>query len=116
MRIEHNCHRRMRDYALRSGRFECDTAEKGARFERAALLRQLDKRSAAARADDLDEAEAVDCRPFERLRQRSIDSGGGGLAGGFAGNGREVDADRAAYVEPHDGPRRFSCTGNGELL
>ncbi len=65
---------------LGPGRLECRTAEQRARFEGCSVLRQFDQGRAAARADDLDETEAVHRRAFERLRQMLVDCRRGRLA------------------------------------
>ena len=95
----------MGDEALRARRLERGTAEQRARLERRAVLRQLEQRRARPRADDLEEAEAVDRGPLERLRQDRVDRRRGRLALRLAADGRQVDADRAADVEPADGLR-----------
>ena len=63
----------MRDQPFRAGCVEGGPAQQCPCLEGDAVLRQLDQRGAEARPDDLDEAEAIDGRPFKRLRQRSID-------------------------------------------
>ena len=55
----------------------------------------------ARAADDLEEAEAVDRGPLERLGQDRIDRRGGGLAAARP-DSRQVDADRSADAETPD--------------
>ena len=67
-------HRGMRRQAVRAGRFDRRAAQQCARFEGGAVRGELDQRARGARADDLDEAEAVDRGPLERLRQIGVEA------------------------------------------
>src|SRR6476646_2288521 len=73
-------------------------------------------RCAAARAHDLDEAEAVDRGALERLWEMAVDGFPGLLASGLATAGRQVDSDRPADVEPANSFGGFGGASNGELL
>ena len=100
----------------RAGGLERGAAEEGSCFEGRSLARQLDQRRAAARPDDLDEAEAVDRGPLEGLRQDRVDRLGGALPRFLAGRGRKVDADRALEVEAEDRARRGERAGDRQLF
>src|SRR5689334_23782176 len=66
--------------------------------------------------DDLDEAEAVDRSPLERLRQMLVNCLTGFLTCRFASAGRKVDPDRASDVEAPDRLPDFLGPADGELL
>ena len=100
--FEHGDHRRVRDEPLRARRSRTPPGAAARGLRSGAVLRQLDQRGARTRADDLDEAEAVDRGPLERLRQTGVDRRRRGLARRLAARGRQVDADRAADVEAAD--------------
>ena len=68
VRLQDRNHRRMGDKAFRSGCLESRAPQQRPRFKRSAILGKFDQRSALAGPDNLDEAEAVDRGPFERLK------------------------------------------------
>ena len=110
--FEHGDHRRMRRRGASRRAARTPARRSSARASNAARsARELEQRGARPRADDLDEAEAVDRGPLERLRQIGVDRARGGLARRLAPRsvGKSI-ADRAADVEPADGlaplPRR----------
>ena len=72
LRFEHGDHRGMRDEADRAD-LARGAAQQRAGLERGAVGGELEQRGTAARADDLEEAEAVDRGPLERLRQDRVD-------------------------------------------
>ena len=87
---------------LRSGGSNAARRKQRPRLERRAILCQLDQRCVAARAHDLDEAEAVDRGALERLGQAFVDRRIGRLPRRLALDGRQIDADRPADVEAPD--------------
>ena len=95
----------MRDQPLRARRPQRCRPQQSAGFERGAVGRQLEQRRMAPRPHDLEEAEAVDRGALERLRQQRVERLGNRLPLGLAGNGRQVDADRAADAVTADCPR-----------
>jgi len=74
---------RMGDDALGTSAFESHAAKQGTSFEWRAILSLLDERRALPRTDDLNEAEAVDRRSLERLRQYRVDRVRGALPRGL---------------------------------
>ena len=86
----------MGDEPDRAGALKRRSPEQGARFERGAILRQLEQVRARACAHDLKKAEAVDRRSLERLSENGIDDGPDFLPLRFSADGGKVDADRAS--------------------
>ena len=75
---------------------ERGAAQQRAGLERGAVGCQLEQRGAGARADDLDEAEAVDRGALERLGRISSTAAAAACRAALPPTGRQVDADRAA--------------------
>src|SRR5206468_12586672 len=109
--LEGGDHGRVGDEALRSGRLESRSPQQRPRFEVSAILRELEKRRAVTRPDDLNEPEAVDRGPLERLRKHGVDGRCGLLTRCLAAYRRQVDSDRAADVQAPDCPGRLARTG-----
>ena len=76
-------------------------SEAGEHFDRG----EFEQAGVSAWADDLEEAEAVDGRPLERLVEPGIDQPGDGVAHVLAADGRKIDSDRAADSVAADGRR-----------
>ena len=105
----------MRDERDRPG-LARGAAEQGARLERGAVGGEFEQAGVAARADDLEEAEAIDRGALERCRQDVVDRLGDRLPRGLAADRGQVDPDRSGDAVAADRPRGGGGAGERELL
>ena len=116
MALEHRDHRGMRDEAPRPG-LARRPAKQSAGFGGGAVARiDFDQRGAGSGADDLDEAEAIDRGPLERLRQDGVDRRSRCLARCLAVDRRQVDPDRSGEAKTADCQASGARPGNREFV